>query len=185
MDAIEMLLNRTSCPQLAPPEPTREELDILYRAAFRAADHRQLKPFRFLEIRGEGRERLGALFLEAARARGEALTESEAARLQSLPLRAPLLLVAIAVHRPDPKVPEVEQLLAGGAALQNLLNAAFALGLGAIWRTGAPAHDPRVWRGLGLGEGERILGFVYLGRPAMERGAPPHRDHRPHVASWP
>ncbi len=39
------------------------------------------------------------------------------------------------------------------------------LGFGAQWLTGWPAYDPEVARWLGLGEHERILGFIHIGTP--------------------
>jgi nitroreductase len=53
--------------------------------------------------------------------------------------------------------------LSAGAATQNMLLAAFAQGLGAMWRTGALAYDPIVKNGLGLSAEEKIIGFLYIG----------------------
>ena len=44
-----------------------------------------------------------------------------------------------------------------------MINAAFALDLGVMWRTGSPAYQSIVTRGLGLEENEKIVGFLYLG----------------------
>ena len=46
----------------------------------------------------------------------------------------------------------VEQIVAAGAAAQNMLLAAHAMGLGAFWRTGPSAYDAGVKVGLGLVE---------------------------------
>ena len=53
----------------------------------------------------------------------------------------------------------------GRRAAQNILLAAHALGLGAIWRTGAPAYSDDVARALGLPAQSRIVAFIYLGAP--------------------
>ena len=59
------------------------------------------------------------------------------------PLRAPVL-IAVGVDKPvDPRVLEIENICAVAAAVENLLLAAHAQGLGAMWRTGPAAHDPR------------------------------------------
>ena len=62
------------------------------------------------------------------------------------------------------------------AAVQNMLLAAEALGLGAMWRTGNPAYDPDVKRFLGLPEGAHLLSFVYLGYPDLENLPERERD---------
>ena len=93
-------------------------------------------------------------------------TPSEALdRERRKPSRAPALLVVAVVPVPHSGVPEIEQILAGGAAAQNILLAAHALGLGAIWRTGAPAYNDHVARALGLPAQGRIVAFIYLGAP--------------------
>ena len=44
-----------------------------------------------------------------------------------------------------------------------MLLAAFAQGVGAMWRTGAMAYSRMVNEGLGLTKNEKIIGFLYLG----------------------
>jgi len=48
--------------------------------------------------------------------------------------------------------------------------------LGAIWRTGPAAYDADVRAWLGLSARAHLLGFVYLGYPAMD---PPRRERTP------
>lgn len=163
MEAITALHSRVSQSALVAPAPAGAVLDNIKRAALRAADHAVLRPWRFLVIEGEGRHRLGALFVRAREAREGALPERERERTLGRPLRAPLLIVVIAACRTNTKVPVVEQLLSAGAAAQNMLNAAHAQGVGAMWRTGDFAYDPVVKAGLGVGDAEHIVGFLYLG----------------------
>ena len=68
MDALEALHYRRSYPRLDGPVPSDQILQNIYKAAIRAADHALLKPWRFLVVQGESRNRLGDLFVEAARA---------------------------------------------------------------------------------------------------------------------
>jgi len=85
------------------------------------------------------------------------------------PLRAPLL-IAVGVDQPtDPKVLEIENICAAAAACQNLLLAAHALGLAAMWRTGPAAYDPQIKRFLGFDPDQHIIGFFYIGYPESER----------------
>ena len=143
MDVFEAINTRTSVSVLKDPGPTDRQWEILLRAGARAPDHGRLRPWRFLIVRGEARELLGDAMAEALRA-SKPDTPSEALdRERRKPSRAPAILVVAVVPVPHSGVPEIEQILAGGAAAQNILLAAHALGLGAIWRTGAPAYDER------------------------------------------
>jgi len=182
---IDGLCSRTSCAQLSAPAPTKAQLDMLFKAAFRAADHRQLKPWRFLVIEGSGLDDLGELFLSAKIRFAGQLSKEDCERTLSLPRRAPMVIVAIASIKEDPKVPQIEQMLATGAAVQNMLNAAFAMGLGAIWRTGDFADNSDVANGLGLASNEKIIAFLYLGTPKIPLRTPPVADIKNHVAIWP
>ena len=166
MNALEALLTRNSVPRLGEPAPAAEQLENICRAALRAADHAMLRPWRFLIVRGESRDRLGGLFVEAALASDPDMKPEEQDRLRAKTLRAPMIIVVIASHVEHPKVPAIEQDLSAGAAAQNMLNAAHAQGVGAMWRTGSMAYDRHVMAGLGLAENEKIIGFLYLGSVA-------------------
>ena len=67
MDAIKNLTERSSSGHLAPPIPSREELELVYRAALRAPDHKNLKPSRFIEVSGNGLTKLSNIFVEFAK----------------------------------------------------------------------------------------------------------------------
>ncbi len=164
MDALEALHNRTSVPKLSGPAPDANCLANICKSAFRAADHGVLRPWRFLLIRDDSRDRLGELFVNATLSDNPETDLSALDRIRQKPLRAPLVIVTISCFKENPKVPELEQDLSAAAATQNMLIAAFAQGIGAFWRTGSMAYHPKVAAGLGLKENEKIISFLYLGQ---------------------
>jgi nitroreductase len=86
-------------------------------------------------------------------------------KTRALPLRAPAV-IAVGVDKPtDAKIPEVENISAVSAACQNILLAAHALGLGAIWRTGEWVNDVKVKEFLSFAPDQHIMGFLYVGYP--------------------
>lgn len=173
MELVTMIQQRMSCPAVEEPGPTPEQMEQIFRAALRAPDHGNLKPWRFLVIEGEARSALGELFLNAAIEQDPLLVEPLQNKMRNMPMRAPTMVVVIVRLQPHPKVPMVEQQVAAGAAAQNILLAAHGLGLGAMWRTGDMAYNRQVMDGLGLDENEEIIGFIYLGsKPAKERRVP-------------
>lgn len=185
MDALNALHNRVSIPRVTGPAPTAEQQEALFRAALRAPDHGRLRPWRFLTVEGTGLEQLGELFSAAELAKtGDSSTES-VLRAGQLPLRAPLLIIAISSPKPHAKVPEFEQDMSCAVAVGNMLVAAHAMGLGAVWRTGEPAVDPVIREGLGLAEQEKIVAFLYVGQPAREGRPVPELDSCDFVRRWP
>lgn len=187
MDAIDALFTRASIGPafLAGPGPEGEALRTILAAGTRAPDHGKLRHWRFLVIRGEARARLGEVFAEGLRRRDPSATPPMIEKEFARPLKAPLVVaVAARIDKEHPKIPEVEQLLSAGAAVENMLLAAHALGFGAKWLTGEPAYDPYVWAALGLAPGERLIGFVHVGTATA--GPPPMRRPEPeaHVREW-
>jgi nitroreductase len=95
------------------------------------------------------------------------------AKTRALPLRAPVV-IAVGVDKPsEEKVLEIENVSAASAACMNILLAAHALGLGAIWRTGEWARDAKVKKLLGFASDQHIVGFIYVGYPEFAPG--PHQ----------
>lgn len=184
MDAIRVLLERTSVSKLTLPAPTKEQCRVLIGAALRAADHGNLRPWRFLVIEEQGLPALGDVFVAAALSKNPHLTDTERERIQNMPARAPMIIIVIAKCQQHPKIPVNEQLLSSGAAAQNIITAAFSLGLGAIWRTGDMAYDPQVSSALGLQEGESITGFIYLGTPINPPAAPRRAEPEDFFSHW-
>jgi nitroreductase len=173
MDAIEALTSRRSPPKLVDPAPSDAELEAMLGAAIRAPDHGRLRPWRFIVMRGAARERLGQVLGEALKARAPAVLDDAVARERQKPLRAPLVVVVAASLVEGHNIPVVEQMLATGAAAQNILLAAHAMGFGAWWRTGDGAYDALVKEALGLKQADAIVGFLYLGTAAGRTPIPP------------
>jgi len=185
MDALDALKTRVSCPRLEGEIPDRIMMENLFHAALRVPDHGQLRPWRFLLISGSGRERLGDLFAKAQRQDDPELSDVAVEKARQKPSRAPLIIVIITTPKTHPKVPEIEQLLSAGASVQNMLVAAHAQGLGAMWRTGGMAYHPTVMDGLGLEENEKIVGFLYVGEISGKTRSAPELDAAQYFAAWP
>ncbi len=171
MDALTALQTRTASPKLTDPAPTAAELEQVLKAGLRAPDHAKLRPWRFLVVSGEGRERLGQLLVDARAPE----TDAERDSLRATMLRAPLIIVAIAKMKEHPNVPRLEQVASTAAAVQNMAVALHALGYASVWRTGPTASDPRVKAALGLDAHDEIVSYLYVGTPVVpDRPAPEH-----------
>ncbi|HEX5459118.1 MAG TPA: nitroreductase [Steroidobacteraceae bacterium] len=163
MQAIDALLKRRSAKTLAEPAPDDGALELLLECASRAPDHGRLRPWRFIVIRGAARARLGDLMADQLRRKQPAASPEALQRERQKPLRAPLIIAVAAVRDAAARIPPIEQVLAAGAAAQNIMLAAPALGFGAMWKTGDAAYDDTVKVALGLAAADAIVGFLYLG----------------------
>ena len=179
--ALLALDARRSVPsrQLGEPGPDAPTLMRMLESAVRVPDHGKRVPFRFLKISGDARLRLGTFLAERALQRDPDVSSAQLDKDRQRFAHAPLVITVVASLRPDPKVPEQEQLMTAGCVCFALLQAAQALGFGAQWLTAWMAFDPEVHAHLGLAEGEQIAGFIHIGTPKV---AVPERD-RPDPAA--
>jgi len=142
-----------------------EQLDLLLRAAIRAPDHGLLRPWRFIVLQGEQRERLGDI-MEAQLLEEQPEADKRSREIaRNKALRAPTIIVAVAEVTENHKIPVWEQVLAVGAAVQNMMVASYELGLGAMWRTGAIANSDQAKRMLGFAPKDQVVAYLYLGTP--------------------
>src|SRR5262245_34825933 len=177
---IDHLLTRrsVSANSLCEPGPSQQEIEQILTAATRVPDHKKLVPWRFLLFRGDARAAFGEVLAETCKREetdpSKFRLETEANRF----MRAPLIIAVISRVVKNPAAPEWEQVLSAGAACQNLLVAATALGYGAQWITEWYGYSRGVRAALKLADNERVAGFIYIGT-AKEK---PEERERPSLA---
>lgn len=175
--AMSLLLSRRSAKarDLAEPGPSEIELRQILTAASRVPDHGKLAPWRFVVIGKENREAFAEELVEALRAENPAATPIDIEGAYQFARQAPVIVAVLSRITKGIKIPEWEQELSAGAACQNLLMAAHALGYQANWLTGWATYSPAVRDLLGGEAGDRCAGFIFIGtspRPADERPRP-------------
>ena len=177
MDLFEAIHNRHSQGKLKPDAVARELIEKLLDAGAQAPNHYKVRPWRFVVLTGEARERLGDVMAASQRDRMPDLPQEAFDKTRSLPLRSPIL-IAVGVDKPaEEKVLEVENICAAAAATQNILLAAEALGLGVKWRTGEWARDAKVKEFLGFAPDQHIIAFLYIGYPEFTAEYPPRPSY--------
>lgn len=186
MDALDLLLKRRSVParNMVEPGPDAAALERILRAGTRVPDHGKLAPWRIQVLRKDGQRRLGEAMAEIFARETADATEALVEAMRQKPTLAPLLLVI--THKPQPgKIPELEQILSGGALCQNILMAAHAQGFCGSWITGWPAFHPRIVELLGHDPAtDKILGFIYLGTPSEPMEDRPRPALSDVVSEW-
>jgi len=164
MTAIELLLHRQSNPLLTMPAPNEDALKHILSAGMRVPDHACLQPWHFTVITEDGLQRLSQLFVTSS---NEQTANLE--KVAKMPFRAPMIIVISTAFVEHEKVPEQEQLITAGCAAHAMQMAAYSLGYGAMWRTGAFAYNKKVKQGLNISEKNEIVGFLYIGTPCKEQ----------------
>lgn len=177
-ETISLLRTRRSVPagQLQEPGPSAAELETILSIASRVPDHGKLAPWRFVLIEGEARHRIGETIARIHAADCPDASAEKLATERARLARAPLVIAVVSRARPHPKIPDWEQVLSTGAVCMNLMTAAAALGFGASWVTDWIAYDRRVLDALGLDHGERLAGYIHIGRPATTPSDRPRPD---------
>ncbi len=140
-------------------------------AALRAPDHNKRMPFRFVVARGEGLERLAALFEDYGRRRGKDGPDLERERERAM--QAPVAIAVVArIDAHDGEVPTHEQWASVGGAISNALTALHFMGYAGKMVSGARASDPAIVAAY-CAEGETLVGWISAGTakgPAKPRG---------------
>ena len=148
---------------LKDPGPTPAELQEILTIGTRVPDHGKYVPWRLVVIQGDARQQAGEKLAAIRKARVPEIDAAslEIERRQFLP--APLTIGVILSPKPNPKAPEMEQLLSAGNVCFNLSHAAFAMGYAASWTNKWYGFDTEAEQMLGARGGERFVGFVHIG----------------------
>jgi len=161
MNSIELLLTRQSNGQLISPAPDKIALDTILKAGMRVPDHGGLTPWHFCIVNENRLNTLSEIFEQAAM-RAD-LNETKIAKAAKMPYRAPLIIIVSTKIVEHEKVPKQEQIITASACVHAMQMAAFALGYGAMWRTGSFAYNNDVKQQLSISLRDEIVGFLYIG----------------------
>jgi len=164
---------------LGEPGPTKAQISEILEIGARVPDHGKLVPWRFIIFEGRARHEFG---VELSRIFQEKNPDAGADRLEMEKnrfMRAPQVVCVVSSLKDNPKIPDWEQVLSSGAVCQNILLAIMGYGFSAHWITEWYAYDRDVGQVLGLGEKEKVSGFIYIGTA----GEPPEDRQRPDMAS--
>ena len=184
METLEAIQTRNSVPLLTDPAPTSEEMSEVYKGALRAPDHARLRPWKFIEVRGDSRDKLAKIFIDTATALNSHLSENEISKLEKAPHRAPMVIILAANIKEHPKVPEIEQIISLGAAAQNILLGIHEIGYSAVWRTGNMAFNPEITKFLGLEKNFKIIGYLYVGTSTGKEKPIPELEIQDFLEVW-
>ena len=65
-EALKNILERNSHRNFVEPIPSKDEMESVFQAALRAPDHAWLRPSSFIQISGDGLQKLSDIFVDFA-----------------------------------------------------------------------------------------------------------------------
>ncbi|MEM6320735.1 MAG: nitroreductase [Bacteroidota bacterium] len=132
-----------------------------------APTHRKTEPWRFKVLMDEALMRLRDWQVDWYKRTTpkETFSDRKFKKLQTNPLKAGAIIAICMQRDPKASIPEWEEVAAVACAVQNMWLTASAHGIGAYWSSPKLIED--IGPFLQLSEGERCLGFFYMGYHEM------------------
>ncbi len=162
----EVMLNRRSVfPKMYNKEKEipKEEIWSILQCADNAPTHRLTQPWRFKVITGETLQQLsnylGNYYHKYTPA--EKYSALKYKKTVNKPLQSSCVIAICMQRDPEERVPEWEEIAATAMAVQNMWLSCSARGIGCYWSSPQSIINAREF--LGLKEGERCLGLLYMG----------------------
>lgn len=178
---------RTISPEMMSDREVQKELiNTLIENARWAPTHRLTQPWRFKVIRGDARADFGAWQAATYKAitPADKFKDRSYQKLLQRPTMASAIIVLVQHTDPEAKVPEIEETLAVGAAVENMLITCSAYGLASYWGSGGLTYSDELHKKFNLKENEKCVGLLYLGYPKEEWPMKTQRLDKKQITDW-
>lgn len=160
---------RRSVARLKPDPVPQEAIERMLDAAVWAPNHHLTQPWEFIVLTGESKRRFAEIRREFRRTLLKNPDAPEARpvldKIYADTVAAPVIVVVTTTSPADPDLRD-DDYGATMCAIQNMLLVATGLGLGSYLRTGGLVRFPPLLEFLGVPEGRRVAGVVYVGYAA-------------------
>ena len=139
----------------------KEDITDLLEAANCAPTHRKTEPWRFKVFHGKSQEELGLFLAKKYKETTDKFKEFKYNKTMNNPKKAAAVIAICMQRDPAESLPEWEEIAATAMAVQNMWLLATEKGIGSYWSS--PGLIKYMGEFIELNEGERCLGFFYLG----------------------
>ena len=174
-----------SAKAMGEPGPSSAQIETMLAMAVRVPDHGKLTPWRFGVFEGKARAEVGRLFAARWAALHPDHGADSIAFQAGLFTRAPVVIAVVSTAAEHVKIPVWEQQLSAAAVCFNLLLAAQASGFDGQWQTDWVAYDAGAGFAMGLNDGEKIAGLLYIGTSTIALEDRPRPDAAALTTRWP
>ena len=153
--------------------------------ANRAPTHKKTEPWRFTIFTGEGLQRFSQMQAEIyTRYAGDKFKDTKLLNLINYPLMSSHVIAIGMKRSKEQVVPEIEEIIAIGCAIENIYLTVNAYGLGGYLSTGGITYLEEAKSYFDLEAEDKLIGFFYIGYPASVPGTLSNRQPAEDKAKW-
>lgn len=176
---LEIIQNRRATPPrlFTKKEISKEIIEQLLDSANWAPNHKKTEPWRFKIYTGKAKTDLAEKaysILKSKFEEGLKIAPEKMEKFKSTMERVPVAIAIVMQRDAGKRLPEWEEIAAVSMAVQNMWLSATEMGLGAFWAT--PAFIDLFNEILEIQEGQKCLGFFYVGHIIMDYPSPGRGD---------
>ncbi|HEY2805112.1 MAG TPA: nitroreductase [Gemmatimonadales bacterium] len=186
MDTFDAIARRTSTRTFRAAPLPRHVIERLLASAVRAPNHKLTEPWRFAVLTGASKSRYAEIRAAWRAVKFEGQPDEQTKRADKArreALDTPAFVAVMCAESQDP-VRREEDYGAVMMAVENLLVAAAADGIGSFLRTGGIMEQPEVRELVHLPAGYRMAGIISLGYLATEPEPTPRKKPLNEVVEW-
>ena len=140
---------------------TKEQLELILEAANWAPTHKKTEPWRFKVLQGTSKTDLGSFLSQKYQEVEKKPKQVKIKKLIDNPARSAAVIAICMQRDPNECVPEWEEIAAVAMAVQNMWLSCTEMGIGCYWSS--PGLIKYMGEFFNLNQGERCLGFFYMG----------------------
>ncbi|GMN06238.1 nitroreductase [Croceitalea sp. MTPC5] len=140
---------------------SKEVLEKILEAANWAPNHKKTEPWRFKVLQGNSKDALGTFLANKYQEVEAKPKKLKIKKLLDNPSRAAAVIAICMQRDPNESLPEWEEVAATAMAVQNMWLCCTELGIGSYWSS--PGLIKYMDAFFDLNEGEKCLGFFYMG----------------------
>lgn len=141
---------------------SKEDIKKILEAANWAPTHKRTEPWRFKVFHGEAQVKLGEFLAGKFKETTANFSEINYNNLKANPVKAGCMIAVCMQRDPKESIPEWEEISSTAMAVQNMWLTAHDMNIGAYWSS--PGLIKFMNELVEMEEGERCLGFFYLGK---------------------
>ncbi|NND14951.1 MAG: nitroreductase [Eudoraea sp.] len=138
-----------------------KDIKTLLSAANWAPTHKRTEPWRFKVIKGKAKARLGDFIANTYEKTTPNPKQLKIKKLKEKTQQSAAIIAICMQRDPEERIPEWEEIASTAMAVQNIWLGCTELGIGCYWSS--PSLIKYMDDFFQLKEGERCLGFLYMG----------------------